>query len=128
MAGSKFTNFIRLPLIIAVLLFFCTTVLASCDCGYIDVQDPSANIWTTYWESNFTTMSSKDFNNKFRIMQYSVQHDGGDRRMFTLDDVAIDSSGLHLSVRPALSNGSILSGGIFTKRLAYYTPHHYPCT
>jgi len=110
---------------ILVLVIFCTAVFAACDCGYLDVQDPTSQVWTTYWESNFTTMSSSELAKGFRFMVKTIQHPGGDSRMFTQSNVAIDSNGLHLSVQPVLSNGDIPSGGIYTKSVFGFGSYHF---
>jgi hypothetical protein len=103
--------------LILVLIAFSSTVLAACDCGYLDVQDPTAQVWSNYWESDFTTMNSSELASIFRFMVNPVVRPGvGNVRMFNQSNVAIDSNGLHLSVQPALPNGSIPSGGIYTKR------------
>jgi len=107
---------------ITVLLVFCTSVFADCDCGYIDEHDPNAQLWTSYWESNFTMMSYHQLADTFRFMVNSVQHPGGDSRMFTRSNVVIDSNGLHLEVTPVLPNGDVPSGGIYTKKSAWGSP------
>lgn len=50
----------------------------------------------------------------------------GNVRMFNQSNVAIDSNGLHLSVQPALPNGSIPSGGIYTKSVDFgFGSYHF---
>jgi len=109
---------------IVPLLVFCTSLRlplnvqaqgGGCDCGYKDPLDPTGRVWTTYWQSDFTTMSRQELQNEFNIMTYSVQHPGGASRDFQANNVAIDGTGLHLTVHPKDGN-NVPSAGIYTKR------------
>ncbi|KAJ7594666.1 hypothetical protein C8J56DRAFT_1044384 [Mycena floridula] len=101
--------------------FFVIVLLAvrvsalQCDCGFQDPLDPTKALWTSYFESNFTTMTWKQMTNKYRIMQNNVAKNGI-ARDFEINNVAIDGSGVHLTVRPISADGTrVPSGGIYTK-------------
>ena len=123
---------------IAALLLFCFSLspparvraqsgTSACDCGYKDPQDPTGQIWTTYWESDFTQMSIADLHRDFYLMDYSYYHDGGTAsRAFEPNNVAIDQKGLHLSVQTETVDKKVPSAGLYTRRSAeitLYAPH-----
>jgi hypothetical protein len=91
---------------------------STCDCGFTDVDDPTGQLWTTYWESDFRQMSLQDVTARWRPMVYEVQRRTAAVRDFDPANVLVDASGLHLTVRPPLDNGSVPSGGVFTVRSA----------
>jgi len=84
---------------------------SNCDCGFQDPQDPTGQVWTTYWAKDFTTMTASDITNDFRYMVGSIG-----LREFQSSNVAIDVAGLHLTVQPPDVNNSVPSGGIYTAR------------
>jgi len=85
-------------------------------CGsFQTVQDPTGQWWNSYWENDFRTTDFITLNNTFVLMHQPVNRTGSVNRNFTPDNVAIDSNGLHLTVAPASSDGSVPSGGVFTK-------------
>jgi hypothetical protein len=79
------------------------------------LQDPSGQMWNTYWEIDFAQMTMQDLNTYFLVMQTPVQHPPGAVRQFEPQNAALDPDGLHLTVLPALPNGSVPCGGVYTR-------------
>jgi hypothetical protein len=100
----------------------------TCACSLQDPQDPTNLTWNTYWESDFTKMTStKDLAGDFRFMVNTVQRpattgEGTEPagRDFDVDNVLVDAGqGLRLTVSPVDSLGeAVKSGGVYTQRLA----------
>jgi len=123
----KISNYLGLQSIFTLSLF-CTLLLlpsnvqaqydilnsSACDCGFRDAQDPTAALWTTYWESDFTQINQTELTNTFRYNEASFQHGTGASRTFEAANVAIDSAGLHLTVQP-INGTQVPSAGIYTK-------------
>ncbi|KAJ7572441.1 concanavalin A-like lectin/glucanase domain-containing protein [Mycena floridula] len=101
-----------------ILLAVCVSAL-QCDCGFQDPLDLTKALWTSYFESNFTTMTWKQMTNKYHIMQNNVTKNGI-ARDFEINNVAIDGSGIHLIVHPISADGTrVPSGGIYTKNTEF---------
>jgi hypothetical protein len=116
MLPSSLTQFCLRTVLMVLLLPFATPSKAQqCDCGFQDPQDPTGQIWTTYWESDFTKMSSKDLTTSFSSMAYTLQHSAAVRD-FEPSNVVIDQAGLHLTVQPVNPNSNVGCAGVLTKR------------
>lgn len=101
---------------LALLLVSISQISAlTCDCGFNDPQDPTKALYTTYWETNFTTTSRDQLGQLFRLLQTNLTKDALPRE-FLPSNVAIDSDGVHLTVNATPSGQPVPSAEIYTNK------------
>lgn len=84
-----------------------------CDCGFNDPLDPTGALYTTFFETNFTTTSRAELGQLYRMLQANITKYGSTRE-FDPSNVAIDSTGVHLTVKATPSGQPVPSAEIFT--------------
>ncbi|KAI9901013.1 hypothetical protein N3K66_002830 [Trichothecium roseum] len=92
-----------------------------CDCGFVDSADPSESIFTSFLAVDFTSTSSKDFDNIFISASYDVFKDGSPyTRDFSPDQVQLSEDGLALIVSPVSKSESVPCAQIFTRDSTFF--------
>lgn len=101
---------------------FMVLQLQDCDCGFIDINDPTGSIFSSLLVTDFTKASRKHFDDLFVAAAFTVDQPGAPYvRAFSPNQVQLTASGLELTVAPALAHGNqVPCGQVFTQKSSYF--------
>ncbi|KAH7146715.1 concanavalin A-like lectin/glucanase domain-containing protein [Dactylonectria estremocensis] len=94
-----------------------------CDCGFIDSNDPTQSIFSSFFAVNFSSIASSKFDELFIPATYTYQRDSPNAytRNFTADQVQLSDAGLDLTVSsPSSGSKSVPCSGIFSRSNAFF--------
>jgi beta-glucanase (GH16 family) len=92
-----------------------------CDCGFIDSNDPTKSIFTSFLAVNFSSITGQQFNDLFIPATYEIsQRDAPYSRNFSADQVQLSVAGLDLTVSPSPDSNRVPSGQVFTRAATFF--------
>lgn len=95
--------------------------VGDCDCGFIDSNDPTRNIFTSFLVVNFSSISTTTFDNLFIPATYEIsQAKSPYTRNFSASQVELSDSGLGLTVSPASDSKEVPCAQVFTRAATFF--------
>ena len=92
-----------------------------CDCGFIDSNDPTKSIFTSFLFVNFSSIKSKQFHDLFIPAKYEISRDNSPyTRSFSPDQVQLSETGLNLTVLPSSNSKVVSSGQVFSRASTFF--------
>jgi hypothetical protein len=92
-----------------------------CDCGFIDSNDPTKSIFTSFLVVNFSSITSQQLDDLFIQATYEItQTNSPYARNFSVDQVQLSKAGLDLTVSPSPDSERVPCAQVFTRAATFF--------
>jgi beta-glucanase (GH16 family) len=92
-----------------------------CDCGFIDSNDPSKSIFSSFLAVDFTSITNEQFDDLFIPASYEIaSRNAPFTRNFSTSQVHLSETGLDLTVSPSPDSRKVPCAQIFTRSATFF--------